>query len=79
MAVSVSVLSYISMVPSPLSCGTSLPLFAHGHLLRVLGARWIDLPPEDGSRLALTTAAISILGYERETAVLEQWNYGPSR
>jgi broad specificity phosphatase PhoE len=54
-------------------------LFAHGHLLRVLGARWVGLPPEDGRLLALDTGAICVLGYERETAVLERWNYGPSR
>ena len=53
-------------------------LFAHGHLLRVLGARWIDQPPKEGQRLALGTGAICVLGYERETAVLEKWNYGPN-
>jgi broad specificity phosphatase PhoE len=49
-------------------------LFAHGHILRVTGARWIALPPDHGARLALSTAAISVLGWERETAVLERWN-----
>ncbi|MFL6240372.1 MAG: histidine phosphatase family protein [Actinomycetes bacterium] len=53
-------------------------LFAHGHLLRVLGARWVGLLPEDGRLLALDTGAICVLGYERETAVLQKWNYGPS-
>jgi broad specificity phosphatase PhoE len=51
-------------------------LFAHGHLLRVLGARWIGLPPEDGRLLALSTGAMCVLGYERETSVLENWNSG---
>ncbi len=50
--------------------------FAHGHVLRVLGARWISLPPESGALLALATATISILGWDRETAVLERWNDG---
>jgi broad specificity phosphatase PhoE len=49
-------------------------LFAHGHVLRVAGARWIDLPPDHGARLALSTATISVLGWERETPVIHRWN-----
>jgi probable phosphoglycerate mutase len=54
-------------------------LFAHGHLLRVLGARWIGLSPVGGALFALSTAGVCVLGYERETAVLVGWNYPPSR
>ena len=51
-----------------------LALFAHGHVLRVLGARWIGLPPEGGALLALNTATLSILGWERERRVIRLWN-----
>ncbi|HWI05718.1 MAG TPA: histidine phosphatase family protein, partial [Acidimicrobiales bacterium] len=54
--------------------GGDVVLFAHGHLLRVLGARWIDLPPDYGARLGLSTATLSVLGWERETAVIHRWN-----
>jgi broad specificity phosphatase PhoE len=49
-------------------------LFAHGHLLRVLGARWVGADPAFGASLLLSTAAVSALGYERETPVLTRWN-----
>jgi broad specificity phosphatase PhoE len=49
-------------------------LFAHGHLLRVLAARWIGLRPSMGAHLALSTAAVSVLGYERETPAVWLWN-----
>jgi broad specificity phosphatase PhoE len=49
-------------------------LFAHGHVLRVLAARWIELGPEWGARLVLTTATLSILGWERETRAIRLWN-----
>jgi len=48
--------------------------FAHGHILRVLAARWIGMDVTAGARLALKAGAVSVLGFERETEVIERWN-----
>jgi broad specificity phosphatase PhoE len=49
-------------------------VFAHGHILRVLAARWLQMGPEAGARFILSAGALSVLGYERETEVLRRWN-----
>ena len=49
-------------------------VFGHGHMLRTIAARWVGLPAEDGGLLALTTATVSVLGWEREQPVLSRWN-----
>jgi probable phosphoglycerate mutase len=48
--------------------------FAHGHVLRVLAARWLDQAPGFGRHLVLSPATLSILGHEREAPALETWN-----
>ena len=54
--------------------------FGHGHMLRVLAARWLGLSPEDGALFALGTGTLSTLGYEHGTAVIRSWSElpGPS-
>jgi probable phosphoglycerate mutase len=52
-------------------------IFAHGHVLRVLAARWLDEPPEGGRHYALQTATLSVLGYEHTDPVIRQWNLPP--
>ena len=49
-------------------------VFAHGHVLRILAARWIGEPPIEGRLFALSTATVSVLGWERDQAVIERWN-----
>jgi broad specificity phosphatase PhoE len=58
----------------PLVDGGDVALVAHGHVLRVLTARWLDLPPRDGRLFVLATATISTLGYERDQAAILHWN-----
>jgi broad specificity phosphatase PhoE len=49
-------------------------LFSHGHVLRVLTARWLRLEPEAGALFTLGTGTLSILGFERETRAIKRWN-----
>lgn len=52
-------------------------LFAHGHLLRILTARWLGFPPAEGRRFALGPAGIGLLGYEHKDSVVVRWNEAP--
>src|SRR3989442_764755 len=53
-------------------------IFAHGHILRILAARWLGLPPADGSLFALNPASLGVLGYEHTSAVMARWNETPA-
>lgn len=48
--------------------------FSHGHFSRVLGARWVGGPVDFGAHLYLATAAVCVLGFERESPVIDRWN-----
>jgi probable phosphoglycerate mutase len=48
-------------------------LVAHGHVLRVLTARWLDLAPEDGALFAMPAGRAGVLGFEHERPVLAAW------
>ncbi|MHB8659843.1 MAG: histidine phosphatase family protein [Solirubrobacteraceae bacterium] len=55
------------------SAGGDVIAFAHGHILRVMAARWIGLEADGGARLALQAGAVSVLGYERDNQVIWSW------
>jgi len=63
-----------AVIHRALQANSDTALFAHGHILRILTARWLSLPPADARLFALSTASISTLGYERETRVIDRWN-----
>lgn len=52
----------------------TVALVAHAHTLRILTARWLGLPPVTGRHLTLDPAGWALLGWERETPVIERWN-----
>lgn len=49
-------------------------LFAHGHILRTLAARWIGLPPQSGMHFLLDTGTLCILGFYRTVRAIRTWN-----
>ena len=49
-------------------------LFAHGHVLRVLTARWLALPPSVGRHFLLDTGTVNVLSYYRGVPAVKQWN-----
>lgn len=53
-------------------------LVAHAHVLRILTARWLGQPATFGRHLVLDAAGWAVLGWERETPVIERWNPSPA-
>lgn len=62
------------VIARAVSAEGDVALFAHGHILRILGARWLGLAPQAAGSLALSTASLCDLGYERERRVIWLWN-----
>ena len=62
--------------PDPGAPPARSPLFAHGHILRVLTARWCGLDPAEGRCFSLDTATLSVLGWEHEYPTVRRWNAG---
>jgi probable phosphoglycerate mutase len=60
----------------PLLADGDVALVAHGHVLRVLTARWLGLRPEDGALFAFETGRYGLLGAEHGRAALTGWNVG---
>lgn len=58
-------------------CDGEVALVAHGHVLRVLTARWLGLPPADGRLFRLDTGTVSTLGVEHDNPVIVTWNVPP--
>jgi broad specificity phosphatase PhoE len=61
----------------PLLADGDVALVAHGHVLRVLTARWLRLEPSDGKLFRLDTGTISTLGHEHDEPVILSWNVPP--
>lgn len=62
------------LIAALLPSGGAILVFSHGHILRVLAARWIEQPADVGARLELDTASLSVLGWEQDRRVIEGWN-----
>jgi len=72
------VLARVLGEPEPLLADGDVVLVAHGHVLRVLTARWLRLDPSDGRLFRLDTGTISTLGHEHAEPVILSWNVPPS-
>ena len=62
------------VIEEALGADGDVALVAHGHVLRVLAARWVGEPASFGGRLRLDTGSVSVLGFERDVRVVHRWN-----
>jgi broad specificity phosphatase PhoE len=63
-----------AVIDRAVSANGDAALFAHGHILRILTARWLEMRPQSAQSFFLGTGGISTLGHERETRVIIRWN-----
>jgi probable phosphoglycerate mutase len=66
------------VIARAMGAGGDAALFAHGHVLRILTARWLGLAANGGRLFALGTASVATLGWERTTRVITRWNLSVS-
>ncbi|HMJ37050.1 MAG TPA: histidine phosphatase family protein [Baekduia sp.] len=62
------------VIAEALQLDGDVAIVAHGHVLRVLAARWLEQPAAFGGRLVLDTGTVSRLGFERDVRALLAWN-----
>jgi probable phosphoglycerate mutase len=62
------------VIARALSASGDVALFAHGHILRVLAARWIGLPADAAQRFLLSTGSLCVLGHYRDIPAIKIWN-----
>jgi broad specificity phosphatase PhoE len=63
-----------AVIDRAIGANGDVALFAHGHILRILTACWLEMPPDRARSFFLGTAGVSTLGHERETRVIATWN-----
>ncbi|HQU16558.1 MAG: histidine phosphatase family protein [Chromatiales bacterium 21-64-14] len=66
------------VIDALVDCAGDIALFAHGHLLRILAARWLGLPPDHGRLFILDAGSISRLGHEHHLRAIAAWNQAPA-
>jgi probable phosphoglycerate mutase len=68
----------IARMRTACEAGGDVAAFAHGHILRVVAARWIGLGVDGGARLKLSPGTVSVLGHEHAYEVISRWNEPPA-